>query len=861
MVARADAGDGQAEALVEERESGGYHPVVPTAAEEDLQNHFIHYADRQFDIANDPGARTLRYSATNQNIFGVWSQWQTSQATVVQPPAVAPQILAASLAVTAPTTGTACPAELTVELIWDWSDRSPDQISLIGRMFATPDRSTDVPVAIPPAGLARDLGGGGAAVSLNFSGDTVLLAGAPPGATITYLDEQGENAVTAGAAQGSGPRRYRLVIPDLTVDFAATDHVGHAIWAQGTELIAPQRSAISAHPFQTYASTPIAQAVPAELVPLSSLPDAEGSSHARISWAAAPGAESYVVYGSDESTMRSHYGLGEPALDETLSERVTELLDAWEADPDRRPFTRLTPRPVYDTSIDIALPRGMTGISTFVIVSTSAGQVQGPWPVPGPTLRDDLILRATPRVARPATPEIEAIADGDDVRLTVRTRPGHRVGRVDIHRVRVGDAARDLDTMGPPITTVSVGSPGWTSELDDDDTPLVFTGTDNPGTSWRRVWYRAVAWADDEWPVDGEPFPYQIAERGLLPGRSASSNAVSVAVPPPGPPDLSDLEISWPGGSVADVLLSWTTSVPFAAPLGVHRTEIDVRADGQPTPLIAYAGPLAGIGTTEPLSGDGVWRVDGSNPAQFQALVRRADVAIELDATVTVIDPLGRSQQRVVHVDAGSVLPAPDLGDLDVFSISGRGTMLTFTSAAPIVELGGQAYRLTVVVHPEASRTPTIPPVIGPPVLIPPGGRQPARPSGGRNPGRLPGRPGSIRPGRLTPVASEPTLVTDDPTAVLDLTVTPTIELPDGFDLTDVFGPRPRPITVKIDLPDIPLDRNQSATREAVQIRRQRGAGPVRSYSVFAPFAVDHFELTLRSPDGRVAQATTEDRR
>ena len=394
--------------------------------------------------------------------------------------------------------------------------------------------------------------------------------------------------------------------------------------------------------------------MPAELVPLSSLPDSVGQSHAKISWPAVPGAAAYVVYGSDEITMRANYGMGEPNLNDTLSDRLTELLDAWVADPDRRTFTRLTSKPVTGTSVDLALPRGTTGISTFVVLSMSAGEVEGNWPVLGATgLRDAVIVRATPRIAAPSTPEIEARVDGSTVHLIMRTRPGHRVGEVQVYRVRVDEAARELDTMGPPVATVAEGAPGWTVETDADGTPLVFTGTDTPGTSWRRVWYRAVAWADPEYPVAGEPFPYKIAERGLLSGRSEPSNSVSVTVPPPNPPNLSPIAITWPGGNVADVQLDWTTTAPFTAPLGVHRTEVDIRVSGTTTSLVTYAGPLGDVADAAPSAGDGLWRDDGSAPAAFHAVIRRPDEQTELDAVVRVIDPLGRATQHTIHVGAG----------------------------------------------------------------------------------------------------------------------------------------------------------------------------------------------------------------
>jgi hypothetical protein len=832
-VTRHSPGDTAAEALLEKRPSQGHHPITPALSPDDDQKNFILYADRAISIPNNPGHRTLRYSVANQNLFGVWSVWKGAEVIASQPPLTAPRILAANFDVTAPATGTACPSTVTVDVTWDWADRRPGEIRLVGRMFAAANRAATAPIPFPPPWLERQIGVPGTALVLTFAGDVATLTGAPPGSELLYLDHQGDQEVAPGPAQGDGARRYRMHITGLTADFASTDHIGMALWASGRERIAPNRTASTTSAFYSYVSDPIAPAVPPELVPLSSLPDAAGSSHARISWPTVPGAAGYVVYGSDEITMRSHYGLGEPDLNDTLSDRVTELLDAWVASPDRRPFTRMVSRPVTGTSVDLALPRGTTGISTFVIVSMSAGQVEGPWPEAGSaTLRDEVIVRATPRIATPATPELEARVDGTTVHLTVRTRPGHRAGRIEIHRVRVDEAVREIDTMGPPVASANEASPGWTVETDTDGTPLVYRGTDTPGPSWRRVWYRAVAWANEEWPVDGQPFPFKIAERGLLPGRSPSSNAVSVVVPPPDPPDLSLVDVTWPGGSLANVQLNWTTAAPFTAPLGAHRMEVDVRVSGTTTPLVSFSGELGAVGTAAPPTGDGLWRDDPSTPAAFHAVIRRPDTSTELDAIVRVIDPRGRASQQTVHVGAGAVLPPPNLENLEMFRIAGRGTVLTFTSSSPIVEIGGEVYTLRIAATPTAS-PPPFPPFPRPGLGTPP---------------IPPIRPGPLRPLRPGERDAEPVMERPEADELIEPRPQP----------ATLDRLRPRPLSLEIALPDIPVDRGQPPTADVLQIARVRGPGPVHSYVVLARRDIASFGLRLRSPDGRTATASKE---
>jgi hypothetical protein len=119
--------------------------------------------------------------------------------------------------------------------------------------------------------------------------------------------------------------------------------------------------------------------------------------------------------------------------------------------------------------------------------------------------------------------------------LVINTRPGPRPKTIEIHRVRVDDAAKELDTMGPPIARLAATSGPWavTTTPDPDYGAYITTvqGADGPTGSWKRVWYRATAWTAED------------PTRGGLKGRSSASNAVWVVLPPTDPPVLSALSI------------------------------------------------------------------------------------------------------------------------------------------------------------------------------------------------------------------------------------------------------------------------------------------------------------------------------
>ena len=790
---RHDPGATVAEALMEERDSGGHRPIAPGTATGDPDPAHCHLTDRQLVIPNNPGARTVRYAVSTQSLFGIWSPWRLAAHAIAQPAPLPPRIVAATLQVVPPLAGKVCPGAAVVDLTWDWTDRRPDSITILGRLYAAPTRGAPPPAGVP-LGLDRAFGGGDPAVQLVFAGDAATVTGAP-GATLEYLNLAGDQAVVPGPAQGDTVRRYRLTIPGFQVDFGVTPHAGLALWITGIELLAPGHQSATVGPTPTFASDPVAPEMPPPIVPLGSLPDAEGRSHGRLAWPAAAGAAGYLVYSSDEFTMLGHYGLPEPSPDASLSDRFDTLLDAFEADPDRRVFTRLTPEPVVDASLEVLLTKGSRAIHTYVVITLSPGAAEGPWPTAGPGARDSLRGLAAPRVAALPPPELVAqAAAAGTVSIRVTTGSGQTLEKVDLHRTRVDDAARSFETMGPPIASVSASGGGWTVVADAGGRHTL-AGTDSPGTSWRRVWYRAVAWGG------ADPL------RGVVRGRSMPSNPFSLVIPPDEPPDLSPVAVSWPGGGIADVQLDWTSLAPVArTALGPHQLQVQVvEVDPGPPPAravaLSVAAELDRLPTVAGATGNSAWRVDETAPQAYRAVIRRTSEDHALSATIRVVDPLGRASQQRVEVPAGAVLPAPDIGDVDVVTVSGV-TILTFTSEAPLITGDAGPYVVRVAAFP---RSPF--PFLGEELV----------------------EIGPVRP-RPTPGGGS--------------------GLPGG-----PFGPiRPRrPAVVEVGLPDVPVLSGLPPVGPPLALGRAPGTGPRHAFGAIARFQVSRFDLRLTSPDGRTA--------
>jgi hypothetical protein len=244
--------------------------------------------------------------------------------------------------------------------------------------------------------------------------------------------------------------------------------------------------------------------------------------------------------------------------------------------------------------------------------------------------------------------------------------------------------------MGFPIAEISASSGAWTvapSSPAPDEWIDTVRGTDSPGGSWRYVWYRAVAWAD--------PIP----ERGVLGGRSAASPAAPVVIPPDGPPPLGALSASWPGGGIANVQIDFTSAVSAApTPLGPHMLHVQVVERGVQEPLLSNAYPLQDVPDTPPAgNSSGIWRVADQD---YRLLVRRTDVANPASVTVRLVDPIGRSSERNYRIEAGSIVPVPELSVINSFTIAGRGKVYTFTIGNASDEaIGGAFYRLSLTLQ------------------------------------------------------------------------------------------------------------------------------------------------------------------
>ena len=683
-------------------------------------------SDSDYEIDSGSSVNQLRYSVAAQSIFGLWSGWAEAPVDVQEPPAGRADLAGCRLDTVL--SGGSWSGRLVFDVAWNWTSRSPLTIDVAGRRY--PQTWPDDPPAIssPPSGNAFASTGAGSVVRLQLDPDgsiTSVTAGTGLTASAQHLSLDGQQIV-AIPLQDRGARRYRVTVDGLPLDFNAAGRWGVAIWAHGTETRWPNRvGPDNVQPVVVSAADPRPPVITAEHedVVLASVRGPDGMHRADLTWTAIAGATSYRIFGCSEATFRAHFGLPEAAPSQTLRDRLLQLRTAYLADPDRRPFTRVGSEPVTGTKVPVTLPRGTKDIHLYVVLGVSAGEVESAWPTLADPLRHKrFVAFAAPQVVQPGAPQIEVDLDSStatyQARVRIRTADGATVDRVDLHRVRVPEAAVGVDTMGPPIRVIAGSGGGYTvtatpAAVGGDlttggqaQTVGTIKGLDPVPGSWKPVFYRAVAWATDD------------PTRGQYGGRSQPSVARQVVVPPAVGPTLPGPTYTLPTAGSAHALVTTSTTAPVpTTPLGDHLLEAEVlavaadgttvhlpvrRPDGSDGDTARWS--LVDLPESAPSTASGLYRdptAAGTTPLHL--LVRRADATVALKVRLRISDPVGRIEEKLLDIPpgaAGGVLP--DIVFPTVTAATG-GWILAFSTGVPNQNADGP-YRLEVAFKPTGPR-------------------------------------------------------------------------------------------------------------------------------------------------------------
>ncbi len=597
------------------------------------------------------GSAATTYAAAALDVHGRWGPWALTTHALVAAPVQKPVLndvridLPAPLPTAVPPGGPVVPAAtLTIEVSWDWADRSPERIEVSGRF---------VPLGPPPVsvtGCQVDSAGpvGAFAVTIGFDSagaPTVRVPTAPPappaGSVAVAQSATVIEVVDPQSAPGSGPppgsaasqvRRYRLRLP-VRLDFSGTSQLGYAVSARAAELVRPSELSGPTEPRATTVSDPFpapAPVLPPVTVLWTAQPDAAGRARTVLSWPAVPGASGYIVWEATETALYDAVAGIAPPTGQSIRARAADLKARILADQagSLSTFSRLNERPQTATSVELELPGSADTLFVYRLSSISSQNMES-------ARSTDVVMVGVPRLETPGTPSLEVRHDPDSglVELVVVPGTGLAPDRLAVHRVRTPLLAEVVDTMGPPrstlavsaLTTVPVPSLGGAPPR------IGFRLTDPVTPDWRPYVYRVVALGRDL-PADG-----------IRSGRSPASGAVAVVVPPPMPPALTGLSVARNGSAT---LVTLRTDLP-SRPTPAGPAELVVAA-------VDAAGARSRLAALDPATvPEAAALVLPSAPGPVSA-TRRPPAAGTVEITVlvptttakvvvTATDPLGRS--------------------------------------------------------------------------------------------------------------------------------------------------------------------------------------------------------------------------
>lgn len=490
--------------------------------------------------------------------FGRWSDWRETQLTLTARPPESPRFIALSLLPDkSRIAGNTCPHELSLEILWDWQDRSPKTFELAAvfhrRLYladGTKDNGHIPPTMYPTIFQTDNSVASGPLMALTFPSDTP--PGTPPvftavptatDARITIellpqtINQNGQNI-------DAEMRRYRIKMKDILIAFKPDEEWYFTAFVKAAEWTNPVLFSDTILPIApgrppkltTFVPNPIPAPPPVFIPPTiiwAPLPDARGISRFRLAFDKIPNATGgYAVYRAFEAKIRDKAEL--PVRSDTnLVGRATDLRDI--AMPQERcldAFTRLNEKlipPPAGTRVEyeVEIPGTMDGLMVFAVASVTREQevsaMSKPW-----------LFVAVPRRDVPGLPLLSLLQQNGTTTLACEFPKAPKPAVVEIFRSQKEVIANEVDMMGIP--THEVLEPAW-QPLDEQNKPVAdpalvhhfrFSVNDTTPPSWFPYYYRAAAIGQTD------------MVNGLVAGRSQQSNLIKLERLPKTLPEIVD---------------------------------------------------------------------------------------------------------------------------------------------------------------------------------------------------------------------------------------------------------------------------------------------------------------------------------
>jgi len=501
---------------------GGYDPYVglPPAspdpglpADEQLPN----FKDAAGQLPLD-GTATTRYLAAAIDVFGRFSAWSEADVSLSAAPIAQPGLRDLSFVLgDLPDSGMSVSSELVIEVMWDWTDRSPGAIRITGEFVASS-------ASLGPAylsGLAMSNAGAvGAPLLLVWDYGGANPATVAPDSVLPTIDSGHTGTVElitdASGASAGEVMQYRVTLQGVTLDFSAERELALAVYVTATESIRagewsnpqmPGAPGFTGQIVRALNPFPPALEFTPPAIDWTALPDAYNRARGILEWTSDPSAAGYMVWESTEGALLQLLSPGSPNPDPTASlvarGAALKALVAGEYEGSLQSFSRLNTDPIVGSRTEIELPGDASALYAYMVSAVSPQGVEAP-------RAPQIAVFGVPRRMVPGQPrlilrELPIGSSGIQV-IGLPVETGVTPAGYRVLRVRSQALAGEAGLMGP--AKIAESDPGWTPYT---DVPL-HGGTTSSGqsvidtaatASWYPYYYRIVAVGPDD-PANGE---------------------------------------------------------------------------------------------------------------------------------------------------------------------------------------------------------------------------------------------------------------------------------------------------------------------------------------------------------------------
>ena len=533
------------------------------------------------------GSSTTRYLAAGLDVFGRWSAWTEAAISLSAPPVTVPGISKVSwIPGTLPSSGTKVPYSLAMEVLWNWTDRSPGSIAISGKFI--PANTKLGPTAfLSGLEMNNDLPAGAPVVlSWDYTGfDPTTMS---PTALLPTIDGAHTGSVVLLTDVSNVPNNqvihYLVTISGFKLDYALSDELFLGLYVTATEHVRPGEWSSPIDPNAppsppapdpawigrvVRAVNPLPPSVnftpPA--INWTALPDAYNLAHGVLSWGGT-GAAGYMVWEATESALLQLLAPGtdpDPLTPLVTRGATLKSLVSNNFNASLQAFARLNTDPIKETSLEIEVPGNASVLYCYMVSAVSSQGVEStrtaansPIAVFGVPQR---VVPGQPRLRlRPQSNGIQvvALAIEGDVLAGKSIVSGYRV-----FRKRSAALAADAGLMGPPV--YDEADSNWVPYT---ETPLRggtvasgFAITDTAATpSWYPWYYRIQAIGTED------------AANGKYSGKSLPSQVQSAYNTPPPPPAVVPFTLTQGQGAA---LVKLTSNLPIPpSPLGPALVEL-----------------------------------------------------------------------------------------------------------------------------------------------------------------------------------------------------------------------------------------------------------------------------------------------